>query len=105
MADTQEVWHPTTCALAEDQSFGFKHVHSEECGASPDQIRNQWRGRSVIEYQEIDEIVSRVPPPIHKLFFLKCPECGHRTWNCFGAEGVGYTAHYLSHLIEDLADE
>jgi hypothetical protein len=102
MADVDAIWHPATCALAEDQPFGFKHVHSESCGASPDQIRSQWQGRSVLGSCEADEVLSRIPPPLQKLLFLKCPECGHRTWNCHGGENVGYVTHYLNHLVKDL---
>lgn len=37
----------------------------------------------------------KVPDPIVKLLFVKCPVCGKRTWNAHGAERLGYLVHYL----------
>ena len=54
---------------------------------------------------DLDEIYSRIPEPERCLFFVKCPRCGHRTWNCHGAEYVGYQGHYMGHLIADLKAE
>ena len=50
-------------------------------------------------------ILDQIPAPIERMLFLKCPRCGHRTWNCHGAESVGYQGHYMGHLIDDLQAE
>jgi hypothetical protein len=54
------------------------------------------------EVVSMAEIFAMIPPPIKKIFFLKCPQCGHRTWNCHGAEYMGYDGHYLKHIIDDM---
>jgi hypothetical protein len=35
------------------------------------------------------------PEPIRKLLFLKCPDCGHRTWNFHGGEDIMYLGHWF----------
>jgi hypothetical protein len=50
-------------------------------------------------------VLDQIPDPIERLLFLKCPRCSHRTWNCHGAEHLGYQAHYMAHLIDDLRAE
>lgn len=57
------------------------------------------------ELDALDRVLSRIPDPVECLFFLKCPRCGHRTWNCHGAEYVGYQGHYMKHLRDDLLAE
>ena len=36
------------------------------------------------------------PPPIKKLLFLQCPDCGKRIWNMHGAEHLIYLDHWFS---------
>jgi hypothetical protein len=31
-------WEPEGCPIARDQTLGYKHFHTEGCGASPEQI-------------------------------------------------------------------
>ncbi len=50
-------------------------------------------------------ILDQIPPPVERLLFLRCTRCGHRTWNCHGAEYIGYQSHYMKHLIDDLKAE
>jgi hypothetical protein len=57
------------------------------------------------EWEEIREIYARIPEPIDRFLFLKCPRCGHRTWNCKGAEIVGYQGHYMQHIIDELEQQ
>jgi len=38
-----------------------------------------WEGIAIMR-----KILAAIPEPIVKLLFVKCPRCGHRTWNCKG---------------------
>ena len=58
-----------------------------------------------MDAEEWREIIAQIPDPIERLLFLKCPRCGHRTWNCHGAERIGYQGHYMGHLIDDMQAE
>lgn len=31
-------WEPEGCPIAENQTHGYRHVHTKQCGATPEQI-------------------------------------------------------------------
>lgn len=59
---------------------------------------------NIRDADEVREMLLRVPEPIARAFFVKCPTCGQRFWNSRGQEYAAYKMHYLDHLLEDLPD-
>jgi len=99
-----------TCAycgrpLCEDFVTGVLMTGDSDmtCRESPDQAHHLVRV-TVGRHYLTRLLLERIPAPVERLLFLKCPRCGHRTWNCHGAEHVGYQAHYMIHLIDDLEE-
>jgi ribosomal protein S27E len=45
----------------------------------------------------------RIPEPEQRFLFVRCPRCGYRVWNQLFSQAIAYQAHYLGHILADLA--